>query len=169
MVSNEQDHTEVANGKKKRKRKAKSENTLPTLGENLDPVYLPNMEAAVIPASKEQKGQTINNNPASGDICENTSKVVEAVSNGVSQGEKHMKDGIVTMSLTARTNLNVTGVRKEETKPKSPVKKLLVLDVNGLLADVISDRPKDAIADKYFNERAIFKRPYLDDFLHFLL
>ncbi|XP_076929171.1 uncharacterized protein LOC143593427 [Bidens hawaiensis] len=169
MVSKEQDHTEVANGKKKRKRKPKSENTLPTLGENLDPMYLPNMEAAVIPASKEQKGQTINNNPASGDICENTSKAVEAVSDGVSQGEKHMKDGIGTMSLTARTNLNVTGVRKEETKPKGSVKKLLILDVNGLLADVLSDRPKDFIADKYMHGRAIFKRPYLDDFLRFCL
>ncbi|TYI54377.1 hypothetical protein E1A91_D11G070100v1 [Gossypium mustelinum] len=54
---------------------------------------------------------------------------------------------------------------------KTPVsqlrKKLLVLDVNGLLADIIYRSPKNYKADAYIAGRAIFKRPFCDDFLRF--
>ncbi|KVI02590.1 probable C-terminal domain small phosphatase [Cynara cardunculus var. scolymus] len=46
-------------------------------------------------------------------------------------------------------------------------KKLLVLDVNGLLADIIFPPPKDCKSDKNILRRAIFKRPFLDGFLGF--
>lgn len=46
-------------------------------------------------------------------------------------------------------------------------KKLLILDVNGLLADIISPPPKDCKSDKNILRRAIFKRPFLDGFLGF--
>ncbi|XP_009620733.1 uncharacterized protein [Nicotiana tomentosiformis] len=46
-------------------------------------------------------------------------------------------------------------------------RKLLILDVNGLLADVVNPPPKDCNPDACFSRRAIFKRPYCDDFLKF--
>nr|XP_043607874.1 uncharacterized protein LOC122579716 [Erigeron canadensis] len=46
-------------------------------------------------------------------------------------------------------------------------KRLLILDVNGLLADIIDPPPKNCKADINILRRAIFKRPYLDGFLEF--
>ncbi|KAI7744777.1 hypothetical protein M8C21_005133 [Ambrosia artemisiifolia] len=46
-------------------------------------------------------------------------------------------------------------------------KMLLILDLNGLLADVINPPPKDCKPDIKISRRAIFKRPFLDDFLGF--
>ncbi|KAK4360710.1 hypothetical protein RND71_019662 [Anisodus tanguticus] len=46
-------------------------------------------------------------------------------------------------------------------------RKLLILDVNGLLADVVNPPPKDCNPDACFWRRAIFKRPYCNDFLKF--
>ncbi|CAN4081635.1 unnamed protein product [Withania somnifera] len=46
-------------------------------------------------------------------------------------------------------------------------RKLLILDVNGLLADVVNPPPKDCRPDACFARRAIFKRPYCNDFLKF--
>ncbi|XWS44411.1 hypothetical protein CRYUN_Cryun15aG0043100 [Craigia yunnanensis] len=45
--------------------------------------------------------------------------------------------------------------------------KLLVLDLNGLLADIVYPPPKNYTADAYIAGRAIFKRPFCDDFLRF--
>ncbi|XP_057739601.1 uncharacterized protein LOC130956573 [Arachis stenosperma] len=46
-------------------------------------------------------------------------------------------------------------------------KKLLILDINGLLADVVSPRPKDHKADRIVAGRAIFQRPFYTEFLKF--
>nr|GEY66412.1 hypothetical protein [Tanacetum cinerariifolium] len=46
-------------------------------------------------------------------------------------------------------------------------KKLIIFDVNGMLADIVFPRPKDVEADKYSHRKEVFKRPYLDDFLSF--
>ncbi|KAI3824098.1 hypothetical protein L1987_05547 [Smallanthus sonchifolius] len=46
-------------------------------------------------------------------------------------------------------------------------KMLLILDVNGLLADIIHPPPKDCKSDINISRRAVFKRPFLDDFLGF--
>ncbi|KAI3813263.1 hypothetical protein L1987_17983 [Smallanthus sonchifolius] len=46
-------------------------------------------------------------------------------------------------------------------------KMLLILDVNGLLVDVIHPPPKDCKPDIKISKRAIFRRPFLDDFLRF--
>ncbi|GAB4828666.1 hypothetical protein Ancab_018332 [Ancistrocladus abbreviatus] len=46
-------------------------------------------------------------------------------------------------------------------------KKLLVLDVNGLLADIVYPPPKGYQADTKIAGRAIFKRPSCSDFLNF--
>ncbi|XP_052204326.1 uncharacterized protein LOC127809518 [Diospyros lotus] len=46
-------------------------------------------------------------------------------------------------------------------------RKLLVLDVNGLLADIVCPPPKDCKADTNILRRAIFRRPFCSDFLKF--
>ncbi|PIN02609.1 Phosphoprotein phosphatase [Handroanthus impetiginosus] len=49
----------------------------------------------------------------------------------------------------------------------SITRKLLVLDVNGLLADILQPPPKHCRADVYMFGRAIFKRPFCGDFMKF--
>ncbi|KAL5582132.1 hypothetical protein UlMin_014574 [Ulmus minor] len=46
-------------------------------------------------------------------------------------------------------------------------RKLLVLDINGLLADIVSPPPKEQKADINISRRAVFKRPSYSDFLKF--
>ncbi|CAA2980939.1 Hypothetical predicted protein [Olea europaea subsp. europaea] len=46
-------------------------------------------------------------------------------------------------------------------------RKLLVLDVNGLLADIVMPAPKDSVADTRLLGRAVFRRPFCNDFLKF--
>ncbi|MCL7037224.1 hypothetical protein MKW94_026640 [Papaver nudicaule] len=60
--------------------------------------------------------------------------------------------------------------------PSSPVttplsctrKKLLVLDLNGILVDIVSNVPDGFKADTFIARKALFKRPFCDDFLKFL-
>ncbi|XP_026385281.1 uncharacterized protein LOC113280897 isoform X1 [Papaver somniferum] len=60
--------------------------------------------------------------------------------------------------------------------PSSPVrtsfsctrKKLLVLDLNGILVDIVSNVPDGYKADTFIARKALFKRPFCDDFLKFL-
>ncbi|KAJ1382324.1 HAD-like superfamily [Sesbania bispinosa] len=53
------------------------------------------------------------------------------------------------------------------TQDGSLKKKLLVLDINGVLADIVSPPPKDHKADATIARRAIFKRPFYLEFLKF--
>lgn len=46
-------------------------------------------------------------------------------------------------------------------------KKLLILDINGLLADIVSPPPKEHKADTKIARRAVFRRPACRDFLKF--
>ncbi|XP_076907777.1 uncharacterized protein LOC143564360 isoform X1 [Bidens hawaiensis] len=46
-------------------------------------------------------------------------------------------------------------------------KKLLVLDVNGLLVDIVPDADKDHKPDAIISSKAVFKRPFCDAFLKF--
>lgn len=46
-------------------------------------------------------------------------------------------------------------------------KKLLILDLNGLLVDIVSSPPKCCKADTTIRRRAIFKRPFYLEFLNF--
>ncbi|MBA0714714.1 hypothetical protein Golax_013673, partial [Gossypium laxum] len=88
-------------------------------------------------------------------------------------------NGISTLTLLDERNSEETGdsIYANETNDvsltivKTPVsqlrKKLLVLDVNGLLADIIYRPPKNYKADAHIAGRAIFKRSFCDDFLRF--
>ncbi|KAI4346690.1 hypothetical protein L6164_007563 [Bauhinia variegata] len=60
--------------------------------------------------------------------------------------------------------LEISVVRKPIVHLK---KKLLVLDVNGLLADIVLRPPKDQKPDAKIDGRAIFKRPFYHEFLKF--
>ncbi|KAL4652834.1 hypothetical protein ACB092_01G260300 [Castanea dentata] len=46
-------------------------------------------------------------------------------------------------------------------------KKLLILDINGVLADIVQPAPKNCKPDFKFAGRALFKRPFYQDFLKF--
>ncbi|KAI8541737.1 hypothetical protein RHMOL_Rhmol08G0085400 [Rhododendron molle] len=63
--------------------------------------------------------------------------------------------------------LEVQCVRIERGPVACLRKKLLILDVNGLLADIVHPPPKECKADTNILRRAIFKRPFCNDFLKF--
>ncbi|XP_073057825.1 uncharacterized protein [Primulina eburnea] len=77
------------------------------------------------------------------------------------------------------TSLGSLGVKEAESLSKDLVeypskppittdrRKLLVLDVNGLLAYIVMPPPKGSKADINILRRAVFKRPFCDDFLKF--
>jgi hypothetical protein len=52
--------------------------------------------------------------------------------------------------------------------PVSPLKKkLIILDINGLLADIVYRPPMEYVPDEFIAGRAVFKRPFCSDFLKF--
>ncbi|XP_027359179.1 ubiquitin-like domain-containing CTD phosphatase 1 isoform X2 [Abrus precatorius] len=61
----------------------------------------------------------------------------------------------------------ISKIHLMRTQVRSLKKKLLVLDINGLLADVVFSPPKDHKPDAIFARRAIFKRPFYLEFLEF--
>ncbi|XP_027073833.1 uncharacterized protein [Coffea arabica] len=73
------------------------------------------------------------------------------------------------LSNVANGGLNVLVVPRH-IAARSPVcsrRKLLILDINGLLADIVMPPPLDCKADTHISGRAIFKRPFYYDFLKF--
>lgn len=67
------------------------------------------------------------------------------------------EDNFVEVSHPSPERLPVTCLRR----------KLLILDLNGLLADIVYPPPKECKADTNISRRAIFKRPFCNDFLKF--
>ncbi|XP_057436125.1 uncharacterized protein LOC130728623 isoform X2 [Lotus japonicus] len=91
--------------------------------------------------------------------------------------EKIVNDEVISVKVS---KLSITSINEmEENQPKKlqissverPIrclkKKLLVLDVNGLLVDIVSPPPKHKKADATIARKAIFKRPYYLEFLNF--
>ncbi|XP_076905586.1 uncharacterized protein LOC143561360 [Bidens hawaiensis] len=105
---------------------------------------------------------------------ENTEKV-----NGETSRKKKRKRRKNTVNDGQRADANVVGSVSEKLtirdveilKGKDSVnrskKMLLILDVNGLLVDVVQPPPKNCKPDIRILKRAIFKRPFLDEFLEF--
>ncbi|XP_008805156.2 uncharacterized protein LOC103718221 isoform X1 [Phoenix dactylifera] len=91
--------------------------------------------------------------------------------------EKEVASSSIRYAIEDVTSLGVTKDQDEETKAGTmPLegalvnrtgKKLLVLDLNGLLADVNSDYRNIRKAHKRVGGKAVFKRPFCDDFLKF--
>ncbi|KAL8266276.1 hypothetical protein R6Q59_003620 [Mikania micrantha] len=80
--------------------------------------------------------------------------------------QSQVNDGQQMDTNTVRTIGNVKFFNGKDLITRSK-KILLILDVNGLLADVINPPPKNCKPDIKISRRAIFKRPFLDDFLGF--
>ncbi|XP_071733185.1 uncharacterized protein [Rutidosis leptorrhynchoides] len=62
---------------------------------------------------------------------------------------------------------SVSKVTKEDSGRSHPKKKLLILDVNGLLVDIVLNPEPGYKADFMIGAKSAFKRPYCDDFLKF--
>ncbi|KAL8170449.1 hypothetical protein V2J09_022253 [Rumex salicifolius] len=65
--------------------------------------------------------------------------------------------------------LNILNSFPRRVPVSRPRKKLLILDINGILADVVYPPPKGYKADIRISGRAVFTRPHCRDFLKFCL
>ncbi|XP_013697829.2 uncharacterized protein BNAC09G02140D [Brassica napus] len=113
-------------------------------------------------------------------LSQNEPVVVDGSGNGqvtVVEEEKEKKIEEVSASLSLSEEADVHAKNTEKVPPldleknneASVVtrrKKLLVLDLNGLLADIVSPLA-DCKADINIGRRAIFKRPFCEEFLKF--
>ncbi|CAN6853637.1 unnamed protein product [Brassica oleracea] len=113
-------------------------------------------------------------------LSQNEPVVVDGSGNGqvtVVEEEKEKQIGEVSASLSLSEEADVHAKNTEKVPPldleknneASVVtrrKKLLVLDLNGLLADIVSPLA-DCKADINIGRRAIFKRPFCEEFLKF--
>ncbi|ESQ47439.1 hypothetical protein EUTSA_v10028320mg, partial [Eutrema salsugineum] len=77
--------------------------------------------------------------------------------------EEKNEDSVTSDAIEKEDTCVASGGIKERSVSK---KKLLVLDLNGLLADIVSS-PGDYVPDTYIQSRALFKRPFCEDFLKF--
>ncbi|KAL3824733.1 hypothetical protein ACJIZ3_020762 [Penstemon smallii] len=68
---------------------------------------------------------------------------------------------------TSKCPILSSGDALDRNKAFDGCKKLLVLDVNGLLVDISPYVPYDYDPDEILLKKAIFRRPYCDDFLKF--
>lgn len=89
----------------------------------------------------------------------------------VSLTKSNCEDKIVLLDVDVAKHVPLLEISHCSPK-KAPVcrlkKKLLILDLNGLLADIVSPPPpREYKADKIVARRAIFKRPFCSDFLRF--
>ncbi|KAJ4957074.1 hypothetical protein NE237_013857 [Protea cynaroides] len=78
-----------------------------------------------------------------------------------------MEDDISVGAISKKDNLLEKLPRLEERSPCSTRKKLLILDLNGLLVDIVSVSPKGFKVDKKIGKKSLFKRAYCDEFLKF--
>ncbi|XP_019426730.1 PREDICTED: ubiquitin-like domain-containing CTD phosphatase 1 [Lupinus angustifolius] len=111
--------------------------------------------------------------------CSISEKVIKDTMNNESTIADKGKNDRECLSYTDET-MTVSGIAINEermskimrisltgTKVGCLKNKLIVLDINGLLADIVCPAPKDHKADAMIARRAIFKRPYYFEFLNF--
>ncbi|CAI9263047.1 unnamed protein product [Lactuca saligna] len=185
-VSKGEDETKVANGemgsgttptdntmpkkkkdkKKKKKKNHEASNDMVTNGEMVS-----DTTATDNTVSKKRKRPRKKKNQASNDMVnveKDSTKTATDEAETVSKGENHT---VVTNASMGAKRVKMESViqrgKKKVSGTTKPGKKLLIFDINGLLADIVSPRPQDVQADYYIPKRAIFKRPYLDGFLRF--
>lgn len=112
----------------------------PTLGEILNPGYLERKEAAIADKDKRK---------------------LEA------KKRRQLRNAEFLNQISDSWEIKETDIKETINEDVKSKKKLLIFDVNGLLADIVSPRPQDVKADIYIPKRAVFKRPFLEDFLRF--
>ncbi|PIN12611.1 Phosphoprotein phosphatase [Handroanthus impetiginosus] len=95
---------------------------------------------------------------------DNVSNVEEHVVEFAEENLKHSGglNGVASQNANESITVDLNGAFAGYTG-----KKLLVLDVNGLLVDINSFVPYDYDPDDIILRKAVFKRPYCDDFLKF--
>lgn len=87
---------------------------------------------------------------------------------GPSSNSRVVKDDADLDIIITHQNVSQVSDFPPERALKNPYKKkLLILDVNGLLADVVSFVPYGYKVDMMISGKAVFKRPFCDDFLEF--
>ncbi|KAF4382096.1 hypothetical protein F8388_001241 [Cannabis sativa] len=78
------------------------------------------------------------------------------------------KDGILLDATTEEGNLfQIPGSLPERKLVSRSQKKLLILDVNGLLVDFVSSGYRQFRPDITISKKAVYKRPYCDEFIEF--
>lgn len=104
---------------------------------------------------------------------------VEQLEQGNRVVTNEIQNNAVSVQVTTNDGSSVVGYSKSnsmQTSPSSlksaissPRRKLLVLDVNGLLADIVNvgEVPRGYKPDTIIAMKAVFKRPFCDDFLEF--
>ncbi|XP_057480056.1 uncharacterized protein LOC130767259 isoform X2 [Actinidia eriantha] len=76
--------------------------------------------------------------------------------------------GVITDNDSLAVAVKEGPLQKLESSPPGSLrKKLLVLDVNGLLADIVACVSGRYKPDTFVSGKAVFKRPFYDDFLQF--
>ncbi|XP_023001699.1 uncharacterized protein LOC111495745 isoform X2 [Cucurbita maxima] len=107
-----------------------------------------NSSLGVLTSDVKERGETINQKVPRSLACDATSDIIGAVQ------EKNSLSRISNSS----NERDATGF---------PKKKLLILDVNGLLVDFVPYFPDGYTPDIVISSKAVFKRPFCDDFLQF--
>ncbi|KAI7748674.1 hypothetical protein M8C21_020260, partial [Ambrosia artemisiifolia] len=80
----------------------------------------------------------------------------------------HTNDHFALNKQTNNNNIVIQGSTSEDNMILGSFrKKLLVLDVNGLLVDIVADPDEYHKPDTVIASKAVFKRPFCDDFLEF--
>ncbi|OVA15087.1 NLI interacting factor [Macleaya cordata] len=85
-----------------------------------------------------------------------------------SPNEDVIKDAFIVGVMNKEDNhLNMLPASLVRAPISCTRRKLLVLDLNGILVDIVSEVPKGYKAHKQIARKALFKRPFCDDFLKF--
>ncbi|XP_047941200.1 uncharacterized protein LOC125188417 isoform X1 [Salvia hispanica] len=96
-----------------------------------------------------------------------SSRMDEGSTENLERGNGHAEGRSAVPTCNACTAKDAEILWLKTTPIVSVRKKLIVLDINGLLADVVFPAPKHYKADIKILGRAVFKRPFCDDFLKF--
>ncbi|KAJ6683815.1 hypothetical protein OIU85_007503 [Salix viminalis] len=86
----------------------------------------------------------------------------------VSEHEEAMPTQNITLNPIPTKEVKIPDVcTLEQPRIRRVTKKLLILDVNGLLADIVSNVSVGYQANLVVSGKSVFKRPFCDDFLRF--
>ncbi|XP_041992882.1 uncharacterized protein LOC121743617 [Salvia splendens] len=94
-----------------------------------------------------------------------SSRMDEGSTENLERGNSHAEERSAVPTCNACTATDAEILWLKTTPIVSVRKKLIVLDINGLLANVVFPAPKHYKADIKVCGRAVFKRPFCDDFL----
>ncbi|XP_057546465.1 uncharacterized protein LOC130825321 [Amaranthus tricolor] len=88
----------------------------------------------------------------------------------ISLSNMSLKDPFSLSNVSQNNSLiNLLSYFPQKAPSVSSRKKLLILDINGILADIVYPPPKGYKADTKIAGRAVFTRPFCSDFLKFCL